>query len=438
MTTQAPASTSFSGPWWKEPTKQQWISYLSAWFGWVLDSFDFCIFLFVALDIAKEFNVAPWLVHGSLTLTLLMRLLGGVAAGWASDKWGRKLPFLLSMVWFAIFDGLVALAPSIGTIILFRTLFGFGMGAEWSSGTTLAMENWPQRTRRVASGVLQGSWAIGFCLAALANWLVTPVWGWRALFVIAAIPALLVLPMRYWVPESQEWLAHKVAGTTAKLRDLLQPTLLKNLLWSSLTAGFGFCVYYALIIFHAPMLQLEFKMTPYDVFILTLLFNVGFFVGCVICGFLAQRFNITLAIVLPALLGIPMLWLFVGKVEGMLSAGAFLAGAISVGWSGTTPALLTGLYPARLRALCAGITYQGGAFCAALIPTIIGLLHDGGRSYGDSIFWVAAICEVGLVLGLVLRRPERLQEQNAQADAKQLAATTGSELPKAIKLQVES
>ncbi|MGE0871462.1 MAG: MFS transporter [Kofleriaceae bacterium] len=432
MTTQATTQ-----PWWKEPTKQQWISFGSAWFGWVLDSFDFCIYLFVAAAIAKEFDASPLVVHGSVTLTLLMRLLGGVAAGWASDKWGRKLPFLLSMIWFAVFDGLVALAPSLGTIILCRTLFGFGMGAEWSSGTTLAMENWPARSRKIASGVLQGSWAIGYCLAALADWLVTPIWGWRALFVIAAIPALVVLPMRYWVPESQEWLAHKAAGTTAKLRDLLQPTLLKNVLYSSLTAGFGFCVYYALIVYHPVMLQVELKMTPRDVFILTLLFNIGFFVGSVVCGAAARRYSVTSAIVVPALLGIPVLWLFVGKVAGLLTLGAFLAGAISVGWSGTTPDLLTGLYPARIRALCAGITYQAGAFCAALIPVIIGVLHEDGMSFADAILWVAGACEAGLVIMLVLRRPEKLQRQNEQADAKRLAVVTESELPKAIRFQAE-
>ncbi|MGE3547998.1 MAG: hypothetical protein AB7L28_29005, partial [Kofleriaceae bacterium] len=109
----------------------------------------------------------------------------------------------------------------------------------------------------------------------------------------------------------------------------------------------------------------------------------------------------------------------------------------SVGWSGTTPDLLTGLYPARIRALCAGITYQAGAFCAALIPVIIGVLHEDGMSFADAILWVAGACEAGLVIMLVLRRPEKLQRQNEQADAKRLAVVTESELPKAIRFQAE-
>src|SRR5690348_11778391 len=100
--------------WWLEPTRAQWISFLAAWLGWILDAFDFTIFLLVMPQIAKEFGVSMTATAGSITLTLLLRLLGGVIAGSMADRWGRKLPLMISVVWFAVCDGAVALAPSFG------------------------------------------------------------------------------------------------------------------------------------------------------------------------------------------------------------------------------------------------------------------------------------------------------------------------------------
>ena len=147
---------SVSIPWWKEPTKGQWASFSAAWIGWVMDAFDFTVFLLVMKQITEEFGTSYTSTAGSIALTLLMRLVGGVVAGWAADRWGRKLPLMISVIWFAVCDGLIAFAPSFTWVLVLRTLFGFGMGAEWTSGATLAMENWPARSRGIASGILQG------------------------------------------------------------------------------------------------------------------------------------------------------------------------------------------------------------------------------------------------------------------------------------------
>ncbi len=189
-------------PWWKEPTRGQWSAFSAAWVGWVLDAFDTTIFLLVMHHIAKEFDVGIAAVSGSMTLTLLVRLLGGYAAGWMADRWGRKLPLMLSLVWLAVFDAAIYFAPSFTAVVVLRTIFGFGMGAEWTAGTAMAMENWPVRSRRMASGLLQAGWPIGFLLAAVVAYFVVPAWGWRALFLFAAVPALLVLPIRWMVPDS--------------------------------------------------------------------------------------------------------------------------------------------------------------------------------------------------------------------------------------------
>src|SRR5688572_8547176 len=188
-------------PWWKEPTRGQWAAFSAAWAGWVLDAFDFTIFLMVQNEIAKEFGVGLVALSGSVTLTLLVRLLGGAVAGWMADKWGRKLPLMLSIVGFAVFDFAIAFAPSFMWIVVFRTLFGFCMGAEWTAGTAMAMENWPARSRKIASGLLQAGWPIGFLMSAAVAYFVVPAWGWRAMFVIAALPALIVIPIRFLVKD---------------------------------------------------------------------------------------------------------------------------------------------------------------------------------------------------------------------------------------------
>ena len=166
-------------PWWKEPTRAHWGAFGAAWAGWVLDAFDFTIFMLVMPNVARDMGVANVATAGSITLTLFARLAGGYIAGAAADRWGRKLPLMISLVWFAACDAAVAFAPTFGWILVLRTLFGLGMGAEWTAGTTLAMESWPARSRGIASGILQGSWAVGYLLAAAVSKSRSHLCSWR-------------------------------------------------------------------------------------------------------------------------------------------------------------------------------------------------------------------------------------------------------------------
>src|SRR5689334_830637 len=188
----------------KPEQKPQWAAFTAAWVGWVLDAFDFTIYIVVAQHMIKEFGVSPTAIGGSLTLTLLVRLLGGFVAGWMADRWGRKLPLMMSLVWFAAFDAAIYFAPSFTWVLIFRTLFGFGMGAEWTAGTSLAMESFPPSKRKLASGLLQAGWPVGFLMAAVIGMFVVPAFGWRAMFLIAAVPAILVIPIRMFVPDTHE------------------------------------------------------------------------------------------------------------------------------------------------------------------------------------------------------------------------------------------
>ena len=389
-------------PWWREPTRAQWGSFLAAWSGWVLDAFDFTIFLLVMPMMAKDFGVTITATAWSITLTLLVRLLGGFAAGWAADRWGRKTPLMIAVVWFAICDFAVAFAPSFTWVLILRTLFGFGMGAEWTAGTTLAMESWPERSRRIASGILQGSWAIGYLLASLTCALVVPVWGWRALFIIAAIPALLVFPIRMWVKESPEW-AHAVAKP--KRRQSMDTGLLTKLVWGSVVMALGFGVYYAMSGMYPTMLTTELGLSSGQVGRVLVCFNIGMLVGAVVCGAVAQRRGVLVAVTVPALAMVPLLPLYVGAVPSLLEVGAFLGGAVGLGFCGVVPEMLTGMFDADVRARSVGIVYHAGALLASFVAVGVASLADStSLTLAGAIAIVAAAFEVCLAAAFLASR----------------------------------
>jgi SHS family lactate transporter-like MFS transporter len=402
------ASAQNLGPWWKEPTKGQWASFSAAWIGWVMDAFDFTVFLLVMKQITEEFGVSYTSTAGTIALTLMMRLFGGVAAGWAADKWGRKLPLMLSVVWFAICDGAIAFAPSFAWVLVLRTLFGFGMGAEWTSGATLAMENWPARSRGIASGILQGSWAIGYLLAAVAVWAIVPVWGWRAVFIVAAIPALLAFPIRYFVPESPEWKANQAAKVQpVSWGEIFRtPGIVRRLAWGSLAMSAGFGGYYALTGNYAVLLMKSFNFSVENVSLHVIVFNLGMLVGAVVCGALAMKKGVIWAVAAPALLMALLTPIYVGWAPSLLLVGAFVGGLFGAGYSGVSPLLLTSLFPARLRARCVGIVYHVGALPAAFVPMgIAAMVEYGGLSFGLSIGLVVAFCQVAMAV-LILGSPK--------------------------------
>ncbi len=387
MTTQA---------WWREPTKDQWTAFTAAWFGWVLDAFDFTVFLLVMPDIMKEFGVSATTTSLSIALTLLLRLAGGMAAGWAADRWGRRLPLLISIVWFAVCDGAIAFAPSFTVVLVLRTLFGFGMGAEWTAGATLAMESWPARSRGIASGILQGSWAVGYLLAAIAAAYVVPIWGWRGLFITAALPALLIFPLMWFVKEPPHIKAAASTHDTSFMAIFRTPGVLGRILWGSAAMAAGLAAYYGLTGLYSTLLKGQGQDIA-GVSFHVALFNVGMMIGAIGCGYIAMRRGVAPAILIPTLAMAVCVPLYVGAVPGLLALGAFLGGLFGAGYSGTTPLLLTSLFPDHLRAKAVGIVYHLGAVPAAFVPMSIAAMSEkAGLSLGLSISLVVVASVLGL------------------------------------------
>jgi MFS transporter, SHS family, lactate transporter len=385
--------------WWREPTKKQWASFVGAWLAWILDAFDVAIFLLAMPAISRAFGVSTVATTASMALTLLARLVGGAFAGAAADKWGRKLPLIFAVAWFAVCDGLIAVAPSFAAVLVLRTLFGLGMGAQYAAGMTLAMENWPERSRGIASGVLQGSWAIGNLVAGIVAAWILPRYGFRALFASSVIPAIaLVLFLVLAVPESEEWLRTRGRKVVEQVR-----VDAGKLIWGCVTMAAGLGAYYALTTLYPTILESELHFGSARVGGLVALFYGGMLAGAITTGIIAARRGVSLAIVVPALLALPVLPLYVSG----LPIGALLGGAFGVGFCGVVPLLLTQLFPAEQRARLVGLSYHIGAALAAPVPVAIAWFSRATSTpLSKTVAYTALCCELLLVV-LVLARAVR-------------------------------
>src|SRR5437870_9081477 len=176
----------------KSLNRDQRNTFMACFLGWALDAFDFFLLTFVIAPMAHDFGTTVTQLSYAITLTLAMRPLGAFIFGLLGDKFGRRVPLMIDIVFYSVMELLTAFAPNFTCFLIFRALFGIGMGGEWGLGASLAMESLPTETRGLFSGILQQGYAFGYLLAAVVYWLVFPFFGWRGLFVVGVLPALLV------------------------------------------------------------------------------------------------------------------------------------------------------------------------------------------------------------------------------------------------------
>ena len=196
-------------------TRPQRSAFIASLLGWTLDAFDFFILTFVVKNIADDFKVQVSAVTLAIALTLIMRPVGAFAFGWLADRFGRRPVLMADVLLFAALEFASGFAPNLATLLVLRLLFGFAMGGEWGIGASLTLESIPARSRGVVSGLLQEGYAFGFLLAALL-YPAVPVIGWRGMFMVGAIPALLVLYIRKNVPESPAFEAVRARARAAR------------------------------------------------------------------------------------------------------------------------------------------------------------------------------------------------------------------------------
>ena len=369
-------------PWWKEPTKDQWLAWVAAWLGWTLDAFDFTIFLMIMLPIAQEFNVPLTEVTAVFTLTLWMRLVGATAAGWLADRLGRKKPLMISIAWYSACNFIAGFSPAFWFLFLFRALLGIGMGAEWPAGAALAMEQWPIRSRGFMGAVLQGSWGLGTVLSSAAYGLLYDYIGWRGLLWIGVLPALSIVYVRFFVKEPELWVENRRQQRTqhrevrAPLFSIFRRGMLVNTLTACWWMASAFVVGYSILALFPTHLQKDLNLSPGLVALPVLLQNAMFFLSGPFWGWLADRVGRRIAIIIPAVITIPIAPAYLLTNDYTMIVvffalqGAFGAGGMHVQY----PAYLAERFPTEVRATASGFVYHQGAIFGGLVGPILAYL----------------------------------------------------------------
>lgn len=378
------ASQAGAVPWWREPTREQWLAWVAAWLGWTLDAFDFTIFLLLMVPISQGFNVPLVAVTAVFTITLWLRLLGAVGSGWLADRIGRKKPLMISILWYSICNFAAGLSPSFIFLFLFRAVLGIGMGAEWPAGAALAMESWPARSRGFMSGVLQGSWSIGFLLSSLAYLLLYNAIGWRGLLMIGILPALAVVWIRGYIKEPAVWAENRQKQRDqqqefrAPLFEIFRRPVLGNTITACLWMASGFIVYYSVYGMFATHLQKDMHFSPAMVGTPLALANLVGFLASGFWGVVADRLGRRWSMIIPAAIGIFITPLYLFTHDYLTIAVAFIVqGAFLGAIYGQNPSYLAERFPTEVRATAAGFCYHQGAVWAGFTAPVLALFAAG-------------------------------------------------------------
>ena len=400
---------------------QGWNALLASFLGWTLDAFDFFIVVMVLTEIAEDFQKSNTALAMTLSVTLAFRPLGAFLFGLMADRYGRKLPLMIDVLFYSVIEVLCGFAPNFTTFLVLRALFGIGMGGEWGVGASLAMESVPQKWRGLLSGLLQEGYAVGYLLAALAYYGVYPYLGWRAMFFLGGLPALLALYIRSHVEESEAWQKHRRQdwsevwavirghslwylglGLTCMLVAIAKVTLF----WATLLGVLVLLVAFmadvtrhvakghmgtflylvALMVgmnfishgtqdLYPTFLKLSKGFSVGMVSLVTIIANIGALTGGIAFGLLSDFFGRKRSMVL-ALLGacvlIP-LWIY-APTTALIVTGAFLMQFMVQGAWGIIPAHITELSPASVRGFMPGFAYQCGVLIAGSAATLEALL----------------------------------------------------------------
>jgi SHS family lactate transporter-like MFS transporter len=375
--------------WWKEPTRDQWYAWWAAWLGWTLDAFDFTVFLLIMKPIADEFHAPLAAVAFVLTITLWMRLIGAVGAGWLADRIGRKTPLMISIAWYSLANFIAGFSPTLLFLLICRALLGIGMGAEWPVGAALVMENWPVRSRGLMSGILQASGNLGFLLSSIVYGLFYNFLGWRGMLWIGILPALSIIYIRFYVKEPPVWLENRrrqreeQREVKAPLLAIFRRGVLGNTLGACWFMASTFVTYYSINSLFAAHLQADLHLSPASIATPIALANLLAFISSASCGWFSERIGRRWAMILPALLAIPLapIYLFTGNFAIMAVAFSLQGLAGSGGMFGQVPSYLNERFPTEVRATATAFCYHQGAiwggFCAPALAYFAALWGTG-------------------------------------------------------------
>jgi len=395
-----------------------WRALVAAFLGWMLDGMDIMLYAFALTAIRDEFGLSAGAVGALASVTLVTSAVGGVAAGYLADRLGRARVLVWSILVYSVFTAATATAASVAGLVLWRALVGFGLGAEWSAGSVLVAETWPSRHRGKAIGFVQSGWAVGYLLAAALAALILPLRGWRTLFLVGIVPALVTVWIRRRVAEPAVWRATHtegaaataaagVAGTAALL---LRPPLARLTLVATTLATVLLFAYWGLFTWMPTFLASPVSQGGAGLGVVRssawiVPMQIGAFLGYNLFGLVAGRIGRRPAFSLfvgGAALIVPAYGLLARQPAALMALGP-LVGFFGHGYFSLFGALLAELFPSAIRATAQGACYNIGRAVSALAPFAIGAAADR-MGYGAALALTSGFYVAGL--GLVYLLPE--------------------------------
>jgi SHS family lactate transporter-like MFS transporter len=396
---------------------------VASWLGWTLDAFDFFLMVFVIKDVAHAFGATKTDIAWATTLTLALRPIGAFIFGRLADRFGRRPVLMADVALYSLFGLATAFSPNLIGFLVIRALFGIAMGGEWGIGASLTMESIKPESRGVVSGLLQSGYPTGYLLASIVyrNFYeplgaLTGMAPWRSLFLVGVIPALLILYIRRTVPESPGWSTeHARTGTLLNVMKRHWQLALYAILLMTAFNFFSHGTQDA----YPTFLQVQHHFDVHTTGSIAIVYNIGAILGGWTFGFWSQSLGRRRAIIVAALLAVPVtyLWAF-SETATMLAVGAFLMQFFVQGAWGVIPAHLNELSPADVRGTFPGTVYQLGNFIASYnLPLQTAIAAHMQENYSTALASVAIGAAVVIAVLTMFGREARDVDMAARAAA---------------------
>ncbi|MDE1181147.1 MFS transporter [Paraburkholderia sp.] len=382
---------------------------IAAVLGYAMDGFDLLILGFMLPAIALDLHLSAGQAGALVTWTLIGAVIGGVVFGVLSDYFGRVRMLTWTILLFAVFTGLCALARGYGDLLIYRTIAGIGLGGEFGIGMTLVAEAWPASQRARASSYVGLGWQLGVLAAALITPLLLPLIGWRGMFAVGLLPAVVSFVVRRRVDEPELFTARRARASRRRM-----PLKLLVADWRTARASIGVTIlcsvqnfgYYGLMIWLPSYLSKTFGYSLTKSGLWTAVTVIGMGIGIWLFGIAADRFGRKPAFVFYQIGAVVMVFVYAHlTTPGALLAGGALMGVFVNGMIGGYGALISELYPTEARATAQNVLFNIGRAVGGFGPVAVGALA-ARYSFGAAITMLASIYLLDVIATLCLI-PER-------------------------------